>query len=225
MLTEPNDLAVIRKPPRLIYARKGLVTGVGFLILLSSLLWFSREVLLSYAADLWIVSDDILPADAIVILGGGIDTRPFAAAETYRKGLAPKVLISNVALNKVEMLGILPSHTTVNRSVLVKLGVREADIEIFGNQLSTTYEEGEALREWATRIHARSVIVPTEMFSSRRVRWTLAHVLAGTGTSVQIQMIPPANSAYNQTSWWKTHTGLIAFQNEIMKYFYYRWMY
>jgi hypothetical protein len=33
----------------------------------------------------WVVSDSIAPADAIVVLGGGLETRPFAAADLYTK--------------------------------------------------------------------------------------------------------------------------------------------
>jgi uncharacterized SAM-binding protein YcdF (DUF218 family) len=196
-----------------------------FIILIGTSLWFSRETLLRGAAGFWIVSDAISPADAIVVLGGGIDTRPFAAVEDYNKGLAPKVLVANVSLSRTEILGAQPSHTAVNRNVLLKLGVPEADIETFGTEVSSTYEEAEALREWAIRVHAKSIIVPIEMFASRRVRWTLTHTFASTGTSVQIQVITPDSRDYNQSNWWRSHSGLIAFQNEVIKYIYYRWVY
>ena len=100
------------------------------------------------------------------MLGGGI--RPFAAAEDYRKGLTHKVLVADVRHSKVETLGVLPSHTAINRGVLIKLGVPEADIETFGENVNTTYKEANALRDWAIRSHARSVIVPTDL-SLRRM--------------------------------------------------------
>ena len=53
-----------------------------------------REPVLVGAADLWIVSDSITRADAIVVLGGGLETRPYAAAELWRRGFADKILIS-----------------------------------------------------------------------------------------------------------------------------------
>jgi hypothetical protein len=186
-------------------------------------MWINREALLQQAAEYWIVSDDIRPADAVIILGGGLDTRPFAAAEDYRKGLAHKILVANVNLNNVEVPGILPSHTAMNRDVLIKLGVPVADIETFGSDLANTYEEGNALREWAVHSHARGVIVPTEIFSSRRVRWVLTRALAGTGTNIQIQTLKPPK--YNQADWWKTDHGLSAFQTEVLKYIYYRCKY
>jgi uncharacterized SAM-binding protein YcdF (DUF218 family) len=193
------------------------IAGIG------ASMWFNHEVLLRYAAEQWVVSDDIHPADAIVILGGGVNSRPFAAADDYRNGLAPKILVANVRLNRVEALGVLPSHSAANRAVLIKLGVPDSDIETLGIAVSTTYEEAQALREWAIRNHAASVIVPTEGFASRRVRWTLAQALAGTGTVVQIQALD--NPAHYHAGWWKTDQGLIAFNSELIKYLYYRYRY
>jgi uncharacterized SAM-binding protein YcdF (DUF218 family) len=210
-------------------ARKRSWAGTAILAVLllimavDVLAWFNREALLLYAAEQWAVSDDIHPADAIVVLGGGVDTRPFTAAEDYRKGLAHRILVTDTRRSRVETLDIFPSHVEINRRVLIKLGVPETDIETLGNGLSSTFEEGQSLRDWAICNHARSVIVPTEAFSSRRVRWTLTQALAGTGASVQIQMLDYPDDSY--VTWWKTNAGLIEFQNEVMKYLYYRYNY
>jgi hypothetical protein len=64
--------------------------------------WYGREALLRGAAQLWIDSDTIGDADAEVALGGGLLTRPFAAAEYYRHGMVRKVLVSNVRRDKAE---------------------------------------------------------------------------------------------------------------------------
>jgi hypothetical protein len=70
--------------------------------------------------------------------------------------------------------------------VLLKLGVPEGAIETFGDELSNTYDEAVALREWAGKSHARTIIVPTEIFSSRRIRSLLERELAGAGTQVEV---------------------------------------
>ena len=132
--------------------------------------------------------------------------RPFAAAEYYKKGLAKKVLVADVGVDRLTVLGILPSHTDLNRMVLIKLGVPEAAIEIFGTRLSNTQEEAVALREWAVRTHARSLIVPTEDFSSRRLRWVLKHVFAGNwGSAFKCPRLSPSD--YNDREWWRSHQG------------------
>jgi uncharacterized SAM-binding protein YcdF (DUF218 family) len=191
--------------------------------LIGALVWINREALLREAAQQWVVSDDLRPADAVIVLGGGLDTRPFAAAEDYRKGLAHKILVANTYVSNAEALGVLRSHTTINLDVLIKLGVPATDIETFGGNLANTYEEANALREWAIRTHTRNLIVPTEIFSSRRVHWMLTRALADTGIVVQIHALDYPR--YNYANWWKTEDGVIAFQNEVIKYVYYRFEY
>jgi uncharacterized SAM-binding protein YcdF (DUF218 family) len=190
------------------------------LVALSSAAWFGREILLRGAAEAWIVSDEASPADAVAIFGGGVATRPFAAAEYYKQGLVKKILISSLYLDKSQTLGGLPSHTDLNHTVLLKLGVPENAIEIFGTGLTNTYEEAVALREWAARNNARNIIVPTEIFSTRRLRWLLKHELAGSGTHIDVPALDDPNCT--PADWWKNEKGVIAFQNEVIKYVYYR---
>jgi uncharacterized SAM-binding protein YcdF (DUF218 family) len=196
---------------------------VAALAMLGAGTWFARAPLLRGAAELWIVSDRVDAADAVVILGGGVETRPFAAAAYYRAGLVKTVLLSNVSPNRVEALGIAPSHVELNRSVLLKLGVPPAAIEILGTTVSNTYEEAAALRGWAEHRHPRAVIVPSELFSSRRVRWVVQHALADTATQVFVPALDAPE--YDRGNWWTHEQGVIAFQNEVIKYAYYRLKY
>jgi len=193
-----------------------LLVVVGVIIVFA---WFDRRFVLRAAVDLWTVSDTVTPADAVAVLGGGLDTRPIAAAEYYKKGLVQKVLLSNVHVAK-ETSDVVPSETALNRSVLVKLGVPEEAIELFGTSLSSTYEEAVALRAWSLRSNARNLIVPTEYFSSRRVRWVMVHELTGTGTQIQVPALD--DPEIPRTEWWKDDKGLVAFQHEVFKYIYYR---
>src|SRR5216684_7186263 len=153
-------------------------------------IWLSRGVLFRIVADLWIVSDTdtASPAEAVAVLGGGLRTRVVAAAEYYRKGAVQKILISNVRHGKSGTLDDLALETAYTRSLLIEFGVPSTAIELFGAELSSTYEEAVALREWASRTHAHRLIVPTEAFSSRRVRWVLERELAGR-TQVQVPVI------------------------------------
>ena len=111
------------------------------------LLWVEREPLLRGAAEAWIVSDPVTQADAAVVLGGGIDVRPFAAAELYRKGLVKKVLVSDVEDDRAAAIGAVSGHTEANRRVLLSLGVPATDIENFGSANKSTRDEALALRD------------------------------------------------------------------------------
>jgi hypothetical protein len=96
--------------------------------------WLYRVPLLRGAAIVWIVSDDVGPADAVAVLGGGLEERPFAAADYYRRGLVPKVLLAAARTSPSVKLGISPSHVALNHAVLTKLGVPETALETFGHE-------------------------------------------------------------------------------------------
>jgi uncharacterized SAM-binding protein YcdF (DUF218 family) len=180
--------------------------------------WIERDPLLRGVADLWIVSDGVTKADAVVVLGGGLDVRPFAAADLYRKGLVNKVLISQVKDDRVVSIGVASSHTELNRQVLLKLGVPAAAIETFGTANRNTKDEAISLRAWAERNNVSTFIIPTEIFSARRVRFIFRRELAEKTIEV-LSLEPPQ---YTRDDWWKTDSGLIMFQNEVLKYIYYR---
>jgi uncharacterized SAM-binding protein YcdF (DUF218 family) len=186
--------------------------------------WIEREALLRGAANLWIVSDPITPADAVVVLGGGIDIRPFVAADLYTKGLVKKVLLSKVKEPRSVEIGAVTSDTEDQRQVLLRLGVPDSAIETFGNANKNTREEAEALKSWAGRNVASVVIIPTEIFPARRVSWMFRREFAGTGVRIEVPSFDPPR-LYTRADWWKTEDGVISFQNEILKYIYYRLKY
>jgi hypothetical protein len=199
------------------------VAAIFLLVVLIAGVWLERAALLRGAADLWIVSDPITPADAVVVLGGGLNERPFAAADIYKKGLVKEVIVSRVAQERYAKLGGIPGHTELNRMVLLKLGVPEAAIGTFGQANASTDEEAVALRDWADENRVSRIIIPTEIFSARRVRWIFNRELASNSVRVEIAAFEPPN--YTRAEWWKSEGGMIAFQNEFMKYLYYRLKY
>ena len=197
---------------------------VILLVTLGATAWFERTFLLQGAADLWIVSDPITPADAVVVLGGGADIRPFVAGDLYAKGLVHKVLLSQVEEDRPAMFSVTPSDTDLNLSILRKLGVPDSAIERFGKGSKNTWDEVVALRDW-TKMHATSVlIVPAEVFLARRLRWVLQQEFLGTGVRIEVPSFDPPNG-YRRKEWWETGGGPITFRNEVLKYFYYRLKY
>ena len=203
-------------------ARSALLVLV-LLVVFGAAAWVWRVAVLRETADLWIVSDVPHAADAVAVLGGGLSVRPAAAASYYSAGLVHKVLVSNVHLDAAEAAGVVPSHTSLLRRAVEKLGVPDNAVELFGHQLSSTYEEIIALREWAVRNHARSIIIPTEVFSARRLRWVSHRVFANAGIEIQVPAVDAPD--YRRDAWWRNEQGVITFQNEIVKYVYYRLKY
>ena len=81
-----------------------------------------------------------------------------------------------------------------------------------------------ALRSWANRNAVSVLIVPTEIFSARRVSWMFRREFATTGVRIDVPSFDPSR-LYTRADWWKTEEGVIDFQNEILKYIYYRLKY
>jgi uncharacterized SAM-binding protein YcdF (DUF218 family) len=199
--------------------RRSLLAALVLIAALSVVAWVERAPLLRQVAELWIVSDEPKAADAVAVLGGGVNDRPFAAAAYYRDGLVKKILLSVNRVGAATQLGAAPLDIEANRQVLLKLGIPESAIDTFGTGSLNTYEEALALREWAQHTGAHSIIVPTEIFSARRVRWML-HRAFGDNIAIFVPALDPAE--YRRDNWWQDEQGIIAFQNEVLKYVYYR---
>jgi uncharacterized SAM-binding protein YcdF (DUF218 family) len=200
-----------------------LLAAILLLTVLIGAGWLQREPLLRSAADFWIISDPVTHSDVVAVLGGDLEVRPFVAAEFYEKGLVAKVLVSQVPEKRSSRIGAIPGHTELNRRLLLKLGVPDAAIGTFGQANRNTKDEAVALRLWADRHGVSRIIIPTEVFAARRVRWIFNREFAGSSVRLEIPSFEPAH--YTRAEWWKTEAGMIAFQNEIMKYLYYRLQY
>jgi hypothetical protein len=223
---DPSRILTSPTPSRhAVWLRRGRRSIAAVLMVAGviGLAWAERARLLRGAADLWIGSDPLTPADVAVVLGGGLDVRPFAAAELYHQRLVRKVLVSQVADGRAVAIGAALGHTESNRQVLLKLGVPIDAIEMFGSSNANTKEEALALLEWTQRHTSRALIIPTEIFQARRVRWTFRHVLAG--QPIRIEVAPFDPPQYTRADWWATERGVVEFQNEILKYIYYRLKY
>jgi DUF218 domain len=189
------------------------------LLLVGAGAWLGREALFRRLTDLWIVSDPITRGDAVVVLGGGLEYRPFVAADLYKKGLVSKVLVSRVPDGHV---GALLGHTELNRKALLELGVPDTAIEMFGTENRNTEDEVLALKDWAEHNAALVLIVPSEILAARRVRWIFNREFHGTAVRIEI---PSFEEDFSRAGWWKAKAGLIAFQTEVLKYIYYRFKY
>ena len=82
---EPTSAAVLQPRPCRAALRRGLLALFVMLVALAVAAWYGRAFLLRSAADFWIMSDPLAPADAVAVFGGGLEDRPFAAAAYYRR--------------------------------------------------------------------------------------------------------------------------------------------
>lgn len=187
------------------------------------LCWSLRATLLSGLANAWVVNTPVQKSDAIYVLGGGLETRPFEAARLYREGMAPLILISNTGSSRLSKIGLQPTDTNLLRSILIKEGVPESAIIPIGTENASTHDEVLALAAWIKKNPQRSIIIPTDLFHSHRVDWLFQKELRPLDVKLYVTAIP--SPYYTTRDWWKHEEGLITFQNEVVKHLYYRLRY
>ena len=184
---------------------------------------FFHAFFLRSAAHLWVIDEPLAPADAIVVLGGGLQNRPFVAADLLHAGRAPRILLMDVKPSPTTEMGLtLPEHE-LTRKVLLAQGADPASLLTIGSHVASSRDEAMAVADWLASTGARRIIIPTDPFHTRRVEWLYEKTLRGKGIDIIVTTAP--RREYTPDNWWHTEEGLIDFQNEIIKYFYYRLKY
>lgn len=191
-------------------------------LLLGITAWLGRAKVLELLAWGWETRQYPVQADAILVLGGGLQYRPFEAARLYHEGFASRILVAQSQRSPTDELGVTIPEPVLVRDVLLAQGVPSTAIEPLGQDVTSSFDEAVALRAWMLRTGATTVIIPTDLFHTRRVRWLYRRLLGE--NRVQVTEAPTPKR-YTIANWWHTEEGLIAFQNEVIKYAYYRWRY
>jgi uncharacterized SAM-binding protein YcdF (DUF218 family) len=182
-----------------------------------------RAPLLTGVAQAWVVNEPTPHADAIVILGGGLENRPFAAAKLFHDGVSPIILYMNVRLSPAEEIGVISAEGEATHRILLSKGVPEMAMTMIGSSVSNTYDESRAVEAWLEKSGAKSIIIPTDLFHTRRARWIFNKDLRNNQAEIHVVAVDPRR--YEINDWWRHEEGVIAFQNEIIKYAYYRLKY
>jgi uncharacterized SAM-binding protein YcdF (DUF218 family) len=192
--------------------RRDLISWLILFMAMTTVAYFGGPTLLRQLARWWVVSDELSPADLIVVLGGGLDLRPTAAADLYKKGFA-----KTIAVGTSEFDG--GREAKLARDILINQGVPTDAIIEFPFHPHSTYGEARGLSKWSTINRIKTVIVPTDVFPTRRAQWIFKRELASHDIRVLVKAVTP--QGYDENDWWRHHTGRIQFRNELIKYTYY----
>lgn len=194
-----------------------LFGAAGFMI--TCAFAFHSQILAGLARA-WVVKDaPIGEVDAIIVPGGGLSTRPFAAAKLYHADKTKRLVTFETEISASDELGITPPHHELNLQILEKLEVPLEAIVVIGDHVTSTWDEVEATRKWCLEHGVTSLAVVTEAYSSRRVFWAYQRGLRGSGIRLSVVTIGADDHI---DDWWRHEACLIAFQNEVVKYLYYR---
>ena len=191
-------------------------------VILGTLLYFFRAPILRAAAHGWIIDEPAIPAQAIVILGGGEEYRPFAAAELYKKGIAPIILVPKVELDATQTLGLRPTTTQIILGVLKSQGVPDTSIQLYGDNVGSTRDEAVGVQTWVAAqnppLSPAVLVIPTDPFATRRTNAFFEKTLP----NLDIRVIVTTPKDIDVETWWTQERSLISFQNEVIKWLFYK---
>ena len=182
------------------------------------LLYLARAPLLTCVAELLIVRDAPAASGLLFLLNGAENVRPPHAARLWRRGVAPRVAIAREYSPESVRAGLYPNRTDVAVGMLRRHGVPDSAIVVlpFPGGVTSTQDEGRALRAYLERHPARRVTVVTSDYHTARARWTIRQELRGLG--VEVRMAAAPEPGFGPRDWWRSEEGLILYLEEYLKW-------
>ncbi len=205
------------KPGIQIYQEKMKIV-LGFICLGIILLLF-REQWLPLIGDFLSVHDTLHQADVIHVIAGE-DYRTDYAIQLYDQGFA-KILFFTGGWCDVHLY----YHGEHAKEWSLARGIPADAIAFDDARVLSTYMEAERLKEWVANspYPVRSVIVVSDPFHMRRIRWTYQRIF---GDSVEVQMAPvPFERTPYQRMWWRDQKSRQNIREEYSKLVYYVFRY
>ena len=152
-----------------------------------------------------VVEDALAPADAVVVVAGGIPTREATAAGLYRRGWAPVLVLSNnFTPDRVHELIALGArrldYQGESRLVLEKHGVPPDAIVALSVAVKITEAELRLVAEAARTRGWRRVILVTSPQHSRRVKLVWTQEAAG---SIEGLIALVKEDVFPGDGWWQ----------------------
>ncbi len=196
------------------WALRLLVTGTLLVVV-----YLCRGWLLPGVARFLDVSEPPQAVDAVMVLGGGAETRPFVAAGLVRAGLARRALVPTVRLDPAHEDGLTPPENEVIRRVLRVRGVPDAAIVTLPGEVDSTRDEARALNRFLEAEPDTTVAVVTNGFHTRRARMLFSHELGGRMDRVHFVAAP--TDGFDADNWWRSEGGFTCYVTEYFKLVYY----
>jgi uncharacterized SAM-binding protein YcdF (DUF218 family) len=198
----------------------GVLLWVLLLVVASSIgfvLYALREPLCEAVAEWWVVNEKLEKAQAIVVLGGDDlnGSRVHRAAELYRAGWAPRLILSGGPLRSYFSEVDLMERDALN------WGVPKDRLILFRHHATSTLEEARALESVLAQHNFRKVILVTSSFHTRRARRIFLSVYQAQGTQVLVSAAPDVN--FDPAHWWQEREARAAFFLELVKSLYTLW--
>ena len=77
------------------------------------------------------------------------------------------------------------------RRTLLTNGVPPEAIQLLGTNLTSRFDEALTVRSWIKATRAKAIIIPTDVFHTRRVRWLFRKELKGVPAEFRVVAMSP----------------------------------
>ena len=185
------------------------------MVVLFFLLIQFHPILFQTVAKTLVIDEPLVPSDYIVVLGGGLLTRPFKAAELYHQKMARKIILFSHCVNIAVHQGISISHDELNVKVLVHSGVNPDDIYFIEKPVQSTFDEARQLKRFIENLPVNNVIVVTTKEHTRRTKWVFDQWFDDDNINVMISGADHEN--YSELNWWKSDVFFLTYFHEMIK--------
>lgn len=158
-------------------------------------------------------------AEYAMIMGGGVENRPFVAAALRKKHWVKKILVSELREPPGTDDRFLPPEHELTQAILVRLGVPAKDVLILRGQHAATFHEIESLQELLAREPQSRVLIVTDDVHTRRTRWSVIRLLGKDANRVIFISAP--SDRYDLARWWQSDAGFFMVTSEYLKLAFY----
>jgi uncharacterized SAM-binding protein YcdF (DUF218 family) len=161
------------------------------------------------------ISEPPAKVDAVMVLGGNINTRPFVAAALVKTGRAQRVLLATIKPPYGSGDGFGVAEHELTKKILLARGVRAGLIVLLAGECNSTEDEANALARFLDNEPGLRVAIVTSNFHTRRTRLLLARVLGE--RMQQITFVGAPTDGFDTETWWQDEEGVVTYSTEYMK--------
>jgi uncharacterized SAM-binding protein YcdF (DUF218 family) len=178
------------------------ILRLRMIFILSVLISMGIFFILGFIGNFLTVEMELEHADAIVVLSGNDSSRLKTAAELYSAGYSENIILTNTGNNFGEYN--IP-YTYHQVDLLKEYGVPEGALHFAEFVAKNTGQEATGIIEEMFVLHAKSAIIVTDTWHTRRVKIIFSDSFGNTG--IDLQYYGSSKDEYHPFFWWTSTKG------------------
>jgi uncharacterized SAM-binding protein YcdF (DUF218 family) len=185
--------------------RRRLLGIAAVIVILAVAGWAIHEPVLRAVAGALVVEDPLADADALVVVAGDAPFREQAAADLFKQGWAPRVIISHPA-NPASVAALLEMGVRrldiqgESQAALIRFGVPAAALVTVEQTAQITEDELALVRQEARAHGWRRLILVSSPEHTRRVK-TIWYWRGSGGVEAIVRASPYGR--FSRDGWWR----------------------